>query len=184
VAVRTALRVAALALLSCGHPAPRDQATSAQPLPTTGEGLPAGVAVLEPTVDSPVLSQCSRPSPPAPNRTWAPQVRDVVLADKLLEQLASSRETCRPPRPFASAIRQYLGLVYEGRQLLYVNAVPIATFEALREIYPEHPLSDPFVMCDGGSHYWGALVDPQEGRVLSLQFNGDLGMGYECEPAA
>ena len=165
-----------LALGGCQSASPPDLTHPDTALPSFSRELPAGVILLGPAGRS-ALHQCSRPVPDVDEEHWEPGLRALREADALLEALSASWQSCRPPRPFAGYVRQYLGVLVRGRNLLYVNA-------AAYDSKPPHTAySDPVVYCDGGAQFCGALIDPDAGRVLSIQVNGPLGPGYECTPS-
>lgn len=61
--------------------------------------------------------------------------------------------------------RQYVGVVQNGKKLIYVNAfsdeLPVTTW---RETL--------VVIMDGGTCCWQALFDPASGKFTSLRING------------
>ncbi len=157
----TWILLASAATASCrGEPSPRAD-------------LPANVAILPSSAGPEMMNQCSRSTPPHEGGFWEPSASAVRNADRLLSKLARSNSQCRPDTPIEASARQYIGIISNGQRLLYVNT-------AWR--MPDW-MSKPVIICDGGSSVWGAFVDPEKGRVVSIQFNGGFGPGpSDCEP--
>jgi hypothetical protein len=105
-------------------------------------------AVLAGDAGAIVLSQCSRPRPKDVHAQWdVPRaLADVIDADLLShETLPAARVTIHYPWTYA---RQYVGIIVNGKKLVYINAGV------------EGALDRPFVACDGGDIFWGAVYDP------------------------
>jgi hypothetical protein len=81
----------------------------------------------------------------------------------------------RPERPLSDYYRQYLGVVIDGKKLIYVNVFPRSVVES-RE-FPGAPQdywrSEFVAVCDGGDDFWGALFDLEKQLFFSPRFNGE-----------
>jgi hypothetical protein len=65
----------------------------------------------------------------------------------------------------AESMRQYLGIVVDGKMRIYINAFPRGmASKDWREKF--------VTICDGGAGVWGVLYDPQTGSFSSLETNG------------
>ena len=160
-----------------------------------------GVFIVPPAHAASVLQQCSRPVPALPDSFWMPTPADVAAVERrLLAEIrpafwARWRENyrsvappeLRPPR----YVRQYVGLAYGGRRVLYVNGfmphMAISADSAERAWYGEEAdggaqsaraaLRDRlgragYVVCDGGEWYFGIEYEPASGGFRNLEFNG------------
>ncbi len=125
-----------------------------------------------------VLAQCSRAAPPHIDGTWevSPAVAKQLEADlpKLAADLpkltaAASKSCCTMEdsrmRHLLDSRRQYVGIVIQGHQYVYINAFP-------DEFDTAKWRTSPVGVCDGGPSFWGALYDPATHRFSGLAFNG------------
>ncbi|MBB3856467.1 hypothetical protein FHY29_001840 [Xanthomonas arboricola] len=111
-----------------------------------------------------VLDTCSRDSPARhPDQVtgyWTPSQQQI-------EQLESRQDALTPtipePRDFD---RQYVGVVVQGQQLIYINAFKLPNDP------PVKPAKEAIRVCDGGSAFWGALYEPQTGAFSQIAVNG------------
>jgi hypothetical protein len=116
------------------------------------------------------LRPCSRPGPSEVKDKWPVSKTVVEQLELDLPRLArlKSRECCflgARVRDPGSYFRQYVGVVVDGRKLVYINAFRSNSH------HPNWQRSAVSV-CDGGSDYWGALYDPVTRRFSRLAFNG------------
>lgn len=112
--------------------------------------------------------QCSRASYTVEGG-WNPSEADIRLLERHLPDLLALPSTacCLPDArlgDLARYHRQYVGVVIGARRLIYVNAFPLGMSEDPHE---------PFVACDGGTAFWGALFDPETATFSDLAFNGE-----------
>jgi hypothetical protein len=120
-----------------------------------------------------VESLCSRPGPTGV-RYWAPEESDVQLAEELLPAFVADNLH----RSLSEYRRQYVGLVADGRRVLYIN------------VFSNHfaPYSDwtyEFVsICDGRDDSWGVIFDPERMEFASLQVDGSISGPYRPPDAA
>jgi len=63
------------------------------------------------------------------------------------------------------SMRQYLGIVVEGKRRIYINAFP-------RGMVSKDWRKKFVTICDGGVGVWGVLYDPQTGSFSDLETNG------------
>ncbi len=148
-----------------------------------------------------LLSQpCSRANPPKFQDTWQPsegEIKELEERLSLLQQLKSSL-CCHlggRVKNVHAYYRQYLGLVVNGRKLIYINALEIRSLSEdqskaeilCREFRAHHSdclgglnhASDrwrqqPITVCDGGDSFWGAIYNPQTKNFSDLAFNGAI----------
>ena len=129
---------------------------------------PGRSVVLPPSAVEAVLDLCSRAGPVDIEGTWLvpASVVEQLEADLYKVSRMRSDECCllgarvRKPGEF---YRQYVGIVIEGRELVYVNAFA----------WPEPGWEERAVkICDGDWDLWGVLYDPETRRFSQLAFNG------------
>ncbi|APO93663.1 hypothetical protein [Xanthomonas vesicatoria] len=155
--LRNATALAVLALAGC--------ATTQAPS-TVPTSLKSGQSwiITRQSVAEQVLDTCSRDSPARhPGQItgyWEPSHQQI-------EQLESRQDALTPtiaePREFD---RQYVGVVIQGQQLIYINAFRLPNDP------PVKPAREAIKVCDGGSAFWGALYDPQTGGFSQIAVNG------------
>ncbi|PPU98276.1 hypothetical protein XpopCFBP1817_04150 [Xanthomonas populi] len=111
-----------------------------------------------------ILDTCSRDSPARhPGQIsdyWAPSLQQIELLESRQDALTPS---IAEPRDFD---RQYVGVVIQGQQLIYINAFKLPNDP------PVKPALEAIRVCDGGSTFWGALYDPQTGAFSQIAING------------
>ncbi len=103
--------------------------------------------------------------------TWKPSMADIYYVEASLRQVSTLKATNwpadsgiridHPERYF----RQYVGVIWKGKKLIYVNALCNATFIGYwRETLVR--------IMDGGTCYWQAFYDPALGTFTALTING------------
>ena len=111
-----------------------------------------------------VLDTCSRDSPArhdgAVSGYWVPTVEQIAQLETRLAQLQPTI-----PDP-ASYDRQYVGILYNGKQAIYVNAFKPHDDSDL------DPSVDAVRVCGGGGGFWGAVFDPASGAFSEIASNG------------
>ncbi|AZR22613.1 hypothetical protein [Xanthomonas vasicola] len=156
-ALRGAVALAVIALAGC--------ATTQGPtsVPTNLKNGQSWIITRQGVAEQ-VLQTCSRDSPAKhPGQIsgyWAPSHQQV-------EQLEARQDALTPtiaqPRAFD---RQYVGVVIQGQQLIYINAFKLPNTPEVK------PATEAIQVCDGGSMFWGALYDPQTGAFSQIAVNG------------
>lgn len=135
--------------------------------------IPPGRSVVLPAEQlEKVLWLCSRPGPRIEDvmGTWEVTEEVVALLEADLPKLRRLRASCcirglRIRQPW-SFFRQYLGIVIDGRRVVYVN------FFRDEESFPQWR-ERAVQVCDGGDYYWGAIYDPDTRRFSQLVVNGE-----------
>jgi hypothetical protein len=132
----------------------------------------AAFTILPPTQVIHLERLCSRDGPGRVTAGWDPAFSQVRQAETRLPGfLAKNR---RPERPLSEYYRQYLGVVIEGKNLIYVNVFPRSLVE--RPDFPgvsrDYWRSEFVDVCDGGDDFWGALFDLETQLFFSPRFNG------------
>ena len=119
--------------------------------------------------------QCSRDAPEI-EAGWALSEADAEAVERRLTELADvppeeptvvvPAETRMPD--LEGSVRQYVGAVVDGRNVIYINAFPASMMD-----YDEaFDTSRPVLACDGGADFWGVVFDPETGQFSGLAFNG------------
>ncbi|ALS95111.1 hypothetical protein [Xanthomonas oryzae] len=155
-ALRGAVALAVIALAGC--------ATTQGPasVPTNLKNGQSWIITRQGVAEQ-VLQPCSRDSPAKhPGQIsgyWVPSHQQI-------EQLEARQDALTPtiaePREFD---RQYVGVVIQGRQLIYINAFKLPNTPEVK------PATEAIQVCDGGSMFWGALYDPQTGAFSQIAVN-------------
>lgn len=132
--------------------------------------MPGRSVVLPPEQAEYLLHPCSRAAPSSVDGTW-PVTSEVI--EKLEANLSKltrvrAKECCilkaRVQDP-AVYYRQYIGIIVDGRKLVYVNA-----FRSLAD--HEQWQTRAVDVCDGGEDYWGVVYDPEMEEFSQLAVNG------------
>jgi hypothetical protein len=131
--------------------------------------LQADHSAVIPAQNARLMKLCSRPGPSF-DHAWEPSAAQIADLEADLPMLASqtARGCCLNGfriTDLASSWRQYLGVVVNGKRLIYING-----FSA--EKPGEHWKTEPVIICDGGGAAWGALYDPATRRFSDLALNG------------
>jgi hypothetical protein len=126
-----------------------------------------------------LLQQCSR-SVPEFESTWTPDEPTLrrferALGPALQKRLDETLVNEAYQQQAADFYRQYVGLVVEGRRLVYANGFHRSHLRELR-VQPPRPPVDwqrvPVNVCDGWTSYFGAVYDPLPDKVTQILFNG------------
>lgn len=144
--------------MDCG--ARQHEAGSLDPDRTEILDLPAGENVVQ---------QCSRWSPSPLGEFWTPTEPEVIALEAALA--THLEQPCLPNYGIVldEYYAQYIGIVFEGRTLIYVNLVhqSIVSAQTWAQRVPYH-------VCDGGELAWGILFDPSTGTFEAMSVNGYL----------
>ncbi len=129
----------------------------------------ARFAVLGPEQGEIVAEQCSRPNPPRHESSWTPGPEDVLQLEQDLPALQklvpAAWQDSMPVGDGKAYVRQYFGILAQGRRLIYVNAFREAMANKEWRQYA-------IVVCDGGSGAWGAVYDPASRSFSDFALNG------------
>jgi len=127
------------------------------------------IAILPGSAASELLEQCSRTTPKPGEGTWAPSWSDIAALEAALPAALTERTEARaladrtPPEGW---VRQYVGLIRDGRRFVYGNFVPQGS--------GPDPAPDQILMvCDGGPAFFGVEFEVEAGRITHLAFNGE-----------
>lgn len=117
---------------------------------------------------------------------WTPESGEIERIDSLLPRILSSGlKRVDPSTVLHPALyyRQYVGIVQNGRRLIYVNGFHEGYISMIYRSYEQSPAgakrSDldvdfwkytPVTVCDGGVWYFGITYDPATKRFGSLEF--------------
>jgi hypothetical protein len=136
-------------------------------------GLPVGgVFILPTSAGQSLLRQCSRSSPANVSHFWNPSLEQIRRLERALPGYVRSSEGRKPV--IASTVeyhRQYVGIVVNGKHLIYGNFYPTSVSDTFDE------KSTPVVVCDGGASFWGIVFEPESSMFIDLQVNGPFSDG-------
>lgn len=132
--------------------------------------LPPDAVVLPGRMVSTMLHQCSRQSPAIGESNWRPGADDILALEHLLPKALMAQAAKSDP-DWSSAPsgwrRQYVGIVLNGRRLIYGNFVPKDVEAGPWRTYPE-------IVCDGGPRFFGVVYDVAAHRITNVAFNGAI----------
>lgn len=139
----------------------------------SGTSIAAESVVLSPEHIGIAKQQCSRPVPKGIEGAWMPSAAEAAAVDAALLPIERF-EAVTIVRPYPvidpySYARQYVGVIIHGRRLIYINAFPASWIK-------QQYRNKPFMACDGGTMFWGALYDPQTHQFSDIAANGDPSM--------
>ena len=138
---------------------------------TDAQADPQNWTILAPEYAISMTHQCSREAPTDFEATWIPTEEHITELEARLSavEIIQSTACCCPGRSvegIQSYYRQYVGIVIEGRELIYINA--------FRQGTETNDWGwEPVVYCDGGDLFWGVLYDPETKEFFGLAFNGE-----------
>jgi hypothetical protein len=132
--------------------------------------LPHDAAVLPGRMVSAILHQCSRNAPTAGESTWQPGADDVLTLERALPTALVAQAAKGDPdwsKAPTGWRRQYVGIVLNGRRLIYGNFFPRQIEASSWRAYPQ-------IVCDGGPNFFGVVYDADARRIIDLAFNGSI----------
>ncbi|RZJ06153.1 MAG: hypothetical protein EON89_01155 [Brevundimonas sp.] len=132
-------------------------------------GMPASATVLPESQIAAMLRQCSRASPLAGQAGWRPSAGDILELERRLPAAIAAAPEARDMlegRPPEGWLRQYVGLVRDGRRYIYGNYSPA------RGGFGGDWRRTPMIVCDGGPDFFGVEYDVEGRRFTHLAFNG------------
>jgi hypothetical protein len=143
-------------------------ASLAQPAQPVQVQLPSsGLFILPVSAGQSVLRQCSRSSPSNVSQFWSPSLEQIQRLESALSTYIRLGDGPKPV--IANSVqyhRQYVGIIVNGRRLIYGNFYPTSVSDYFDE------KSTPVVVCDGGASFWGIVFEPESSKFLDLQVNG------------
>jgi hypothetical protein len=126
--------------------------------------LPDHCAILPISQGQKLMRQCSRSSPKNVTDFWSPSPAQVIEIERLLPELLWKNGI---ERGLSESYRQYLGVVSNGKKLIYLNAFP-GSFVKERLDWQTTAI----IICDGGESCWGVEFDPAESTFSNFESNG------------
>jgi hypothetical protein len=127
------------------------------------------------------VKQCSRPVPHPVEGVWRPDKETIVRLEKALAPaLVDALRRAPIPEfrryPPSDYYRQYVGLVVDGKRVVYVNGFHRKFLEiSTRSGRTPDWRTTPINVCDGAELFFGAEFEVAAGRVENVYFNGNLG---------
>jgi len=121
--------------------------------------------ILEPKDAPKVVKSCNPEIPPDIAGYWTPSIADAQQMEALLPDFLLNSPI---HRQFADYYRQYVGVIANGRKLVYVSAFITPSEWHIR--WKTYPVA----VCGGGSDYWRVAFDPQMKRFSHWDVNGPL----------
>jgi hypothetical protein len=116
-----------------------------------------------------LVKQCSRTGPENVTDFWMPSLVEIDSLEKALPRFIADKSGLR--KPISAYCRQYVGLIVNGRKLIYVNALLASEFEN-READAIDWRKEPVTVCDGGADAWGVEFDVSSRRFEHFAVNG------------
>jgi hypothetical protein len=109
-------------------------------------------------------------------QAWTPTTEQALEAERRLQQYLGAATPRLPAsvRPGAAQriaatlgryARQYFGVLWGGRRLLYINCLPVD--------HPSDWRARPEFFDDGGEAFFHLLYDPESGEFCGLSINGE-----------
>ena len=129
----------------------------------------AGLFILPASAGQSLLRQCSRGTPANVSQFWNPSPEQIQKLESLLPQYlrqGTDRNASIPGN--VEYHRQYIGIVVDGKRLIYGNFYPAS----ISDIFDEK--STPVIVCDGGASFWGVVFEPESSMFIDLQVNGPV----------
>ncbi|HQO19710.1 MAG TPA: hypothetical protein PLA03_05035 [Acidobacteriota bacterium] len=117
-----------------------------------------------------IIQPCSRTAPPAFEGTWTPTKEEIEIMEKHFNKLQRLKASeCCLPRfnidPIDQYFLQYVGILVNGKKLIYINAVQNKNIKDEDKYTPQGA-------CDGETCCWGVLYDPEKHKFFHLAING------------
>jgi len=100
---------------------------------------------------------------------WLPSAAQIAAAERGLAAFVADEEP-ELARKLPSYYRQYLGIVRDGRRLIYIN---VMHQESLTEDPEIDPTKELIFVSDGGDWYFQLEYDVATGRYLEFGVNGE-----------
>jgi len=106
--------------------------------------------------------------------TWQPTWNDIARFEAALPSALAADPESRGLvdfHPTGEWVRQYVGLIRDGRRFIYGNFA--RRFRSESRIPAMDP-TRPMMVCDGGPVFFGAEYDVEARRISHLAFNGAI----------
>lgn len=126
-----------------------------------------------------LTSQCSRPGPSDFSDTWEPNASQINEMEARLDEITNLKvNSCcivghEIQKP-GDWYRQYIGLIWHGRKIIYISAVSTSTpeYKSIKDgmVIPDWT-TVPVQICGGGSA-WGVIYDIGTRNFSELTVNG------------
>ena len=139
--------------------------------------LPNQYAVLDSAQAYKLVKQCSRYAPKIEG-SWNPSIQQIHELENHIQEISELKaDSCCligfKVNDVNSFYRQYVGIIANGRKLIYINAFPKTEFDEWpSNIKKPNWKKEPYLVCDGGEYYWGVSYDPKRKEFFDLAFNG------------
>lgn len=140
---------------------------------TNYQFTPEQFVALKDSLGKKLVSQCSRTSP-----RGATQFFNLSESEKnTLHKNFKKIYTLEPEEDafkdlkitsFDESIFQYVGVIYNDKKYIYINAFPEELIKRTNHDWKRYPVTG----CDGGPHFWGVLFDINDERFFDLYMNG------------
>jgi len=121
--------------------------------------------ILSPGVGPELLKQCSRPTPENVDGFWIPTTEQITELEALLVPYLKSVPAGRSLRPLEQYHRQYVGFTTRGKRYIYGSFYAFA-------VDPKREATEPIIVCDGGSSFWGIVFSVESKLLTDLAING------------
>lgn len=121
---------------------------------------------LPPETGAALLNQCSRTTPIADD-FWVVNQDQVADLEKRLDRFLKSKQSKTKLLPLKKYGRQYIGFTRNGSRYIYGH------YYRTDLISLKNQATEPVVVCDGGSAFWGAVYSVKPRALVDLQVNGD-----------
>ena len=137
-----------------------------------GASLPADAVILPGSMAGTMLSQCSRATPAPGDGTWMPGEREIAALEAALpaalrgQRHEGNERWSNAPRGWQ---RQYVGILRNGRRLIYGNYFPRG---AMGDSMGDRWRHEAIMVCDGGPEFFGVEYDVEAGSFTHFGFNG------------
>jgi len=152
-------------LLACAVAAAGSSIAQSPQIKLPGSGL----FILPVDAGQSLLRQCSRAAPANVSQFWNPSPEQIQKLELLLPKYVRYGAGRKPGIPDdVEYHRQYVGIVVNGKRLIYGNFYPVSVSGYFDE------KSTPVIICDGGAAFWGIVFEPESNVFLDLQVNGSV----------
>jgi hypothetical protein len=132
--------------------------------------LNAEVTIVDAWFGAKLVTPCSRPGPRAQG-FWNPGFEEIMAAEqRLAPYLAEAKQCGAPLQPPQRYLRQYVGVLIDGKRALYLNAFDAETYAQMKKIEPDVAdwKTHPYDTCQAGMSHWGVEYDLDSARFANL----------------